>query len=210
MLDDTVTQLWLPDAVYAGPDGLQAYGKYQKTARPTVDLVLSQTPRYGTVLQAGGHIGLMALALAMRFTEVWTAEAAADNYTCLLSNTAEVPTIHALYGALGDGHPVALVRAKYSPCHYARGPGAVPCYRIDDLETGPLDALVLDLEGGELVALQHAQQTLRRDHPLVVVEEYPRWFRRYNRQPGDVSRFLAGFGYQAVGHTEMDIAYACA
>ena len=62
----------------------------------------------------------------------------------------------------------------------------------------------LTLEGEELVALRHAIQTLQRCHPLLIIEEYERWMRRYNRHPGDVERFLRPLGYAMVESTNFD------
>ena len=199
---------WFVGRTFHGPRGLDAYGDYQKYAIPTLALVFTHVAHHGTVVHAGGHIGLVSLALATRFERVLTFEAAADNFALLAQNVGHEPRIQVTYGALGDGNPVALVRAKYSACHHAKGPGDVPCYRIDDLGLSHLDCLLLDVEGGELVVLRHATETLRRLRPLVVVEEYARWMRRYDRQPGDVARFLAGQGYQQMGMSQFDVAFA--
>lgn len=202
-----LTETTGPRQTYAGPAGLAAYGKYWQAMQPTLALVWTHTPHYGTVLHAGGHLGFLSLALAQRFQQVYVYEAAADNYAWLAQNVAEEPRIHATYGALGDGQPVALIRHKYSATHHARGPGNVPCYRIDAICPPGLDVLLLDLEGGEMVALHHAQETLHRWRPLLIVEEWPRWHRRYNRQAGDVARYVARWGYQQIAAAGMDLVF---
>ena len=199
---------WFAGQTFLGPAGRQPYGKYVENTLSTLALVWAHTLRYGTVLHAGGHLGLMSLALATQFAHVHVIEAATDNYAWLTANIAGHPQIHATYGALGDGEPVTLVRHKYSACHHAQGPGEVPCYRIDDLVTAPLDVLLLDLEGGELVALHHAMNTLRRWHPLLIVEEVPKCLARYGRQPGEVTQFVAALGYRQVGASSLDLAFA--
>jgi FkbM family methyltransferase len=201
-------QRWFAGRTFHGPRGQAPYGNYQAYAVPTLALVYQYAQQYGTVVHAGGHIGLVSLALAARFARVVTFEPAADNYAWLAQNVGACPRIQATYGALGDGQPVALVRAKYSACHHAKGPGTIPCYRIDDLGLAAVDVLLLDIEGGELLALQHAVETLRRCRPLLIVEEYPRWMRRYDRQPWDVARFVAELGYRQVGTSALDVAFA--
>ena len=192
---------------FEGPDGRAAYGKYQVALLPTFALVEAYATRFGTALHAGGHLGLLSLALATRFTQVITYEVAEDNFGWLAANVAQEPRIDARYGALGDGEPVACVRAKYSMCHYAHGPGVVPCTRIDNLGLESLDLLLLDLEGGEVVALQHALETIQRCRPLIICEEWPRWFKRYGRQSGDVTTLLATVGYRLVGTSPLDLAF---
>lgn len=204
----SVPTCW-PPTLYHGPQGLAAYGKYWKAMEPTLELVWRHTTQYGTILHGGGHLGLMSLALAQRFQAVYVYEAAEDNYGWLAANVAEEPRIQATYGALGDGQPVALIRHKYSATHHARGPGDVPCYRIDDVCPPSLDVLLLDLEGGELVALQHAQETLAKHRPLLIIEEWFRWARRYDRELGDVARFLDPFGYRQIDAARMDLVFAC-
>lgn len=207
MTTRTETPLWPARRTYAGPLGRQPYGKYQQNALVTLPLIWAYAPGFRRILHAGGHIGLMSLALATRFARVDVYEAAEDNYEWLCTNTARVKRIHATYGALGDGEPAQVVRHKYSATHHVVPGGAVPCYRIDDLALDDLDALVLDLEGGELIALQHAVATLERWHPLVIVEESPKTRRRYGRQAGDVAQFLTPLGYHAVATTALDVAF---
>ena len=198
---------WPAGQLYEGPNGRQLYGKYQDNAALTLPLVWQHAPGFDHVLHAGGHLGFLSLALASRFALVDVFEAAADNCVWLCANTAQQPRIRVTYGALGDGQPVDVVRHKYSATHHVVTGGAVPCYRIDDLPLDGLDVLLLDLEGGELVALQHAQQTLRRWHPLLVVEEVPKTLARYGRHQGDVAALLAPLGYRPVGTTALDVAY---
>lgn len=208
-MDDIRRELeeWFVGKTFMGPHGLHAYGKYVKLFLPTMILVFKHTRHFGTILQAGGHIGVVTLAMASRFQRVETFECADDNFAWLTENIAPHPHINATYGALGDGEPVQVIRHKYSAEHHARGPGDVPCFRIDDLGLNSLDTMVLDLEGGELVALQHATETLQRFRPVLVIEEFQRWMRRYGRQPGDVANFLEPFGYRVVDEHEPDLVF---
>lgn len=201
---------WFKDKVFDGPTGPGSYGKYLQSIVPMLAEVLRWTPRCGTVINAGGHLGQVSLALSVFFDHVITVEVAPDNFAWLSDNVAREPRIKTICGALGDGNPVSLVRAKYSPCHHAIGPGDIPCYRVDDLVHDrqlKLDTLILDLQGGDLVALQHATATMRTQKPTLVVEESVRWMRRYGRKPGDVEHFVAEYGYRKVSETDKDITY---
>ena len=204
---ETSADYWPEGQRFHGPDGRRAYGKYQTAARVTLDLVFRHTAHCGTILHGGGHIGVVSLALATRFAHVRVFEAADDNYAWLAANVAHEPRIAATYGALGDGQPSAVVRHKYSATHHVRGPGNVPCYRIDDLGLTDLDVVLLDLEGGEMVALHHAQETILRCRPLLVIEEWPRWMPRYRRQPGDVDRLLTSLGYTYIDAAGFDLVF---
>ena len=46
----------------------------------------------------------------------------------------------------------------------------VPLERIDDLDRGPVGYIKIDVEGHELDVLSGAEETLRRDHPTLLVE----------------------------------------
>jgi hypothetical protein len=57
----------------------------------------------------------------------------------------------------------------------------------------------MDIEGAEYFALKGMRQTLRRDHPLILMEVCRDYAERLNYRLGDVWELLAGeLGYQAL------------
>jgi len=77
----------------------------------------------------------------------------------------------------------------------------LPQLRLDDFveSTGAIpDAITMDIEGAELLALRGAEETLRRHSPLVWVSLHPEFAARdYGVTNQDVFDFMAGLGYGA-------------
>lgn len=78
------------------------------------------------------------------------------------------------------------------------GADGIPTYTIDYLaEIGfPPDAITIDIEGAELLAMRGAEKTLREHRPLVWVSIHADLMRRdFNHSPGALHRFMAEVGY---------------
>lgn len=61
---------------------------------------------------------------------------------------------------------------------------------------GPPDVITMDVEGGELKALQGAWATLKVHRPLVWVSVHPAFLRQFDATTGDVYRFLESCDYR--------------
>lgn len=142
--------------------------------------------RRGTVLQAGGHVGIFARALSKTFKKVLTFEADAENYACLEANCAGINNITMMRAALGDregyrwmAHNVPnsggsfVVDKLPTDFEVPEGfrPGdTVEMITIDSLKLQELNLLVLDIEGYELFAIRGAAETIGAYHPTITVE----------------------------------------
>lgn len=178
----------------------------------TPDIVMSEVrrlPRYldhvkerGTVIQAGGNVGAYALALAASFQQVVVVEPHPENWHCLQQNLAAHPRITAHHAALGDGSVPRLGVALPQGEHGNYGatitcPGdTVPVLRVDDLASGAVDFLLLDIEGDEPLALAGAQAVLARDKPVLSLE-----MKGLARRHGMTDEALAAL-IQAMGYIE--------
>lgn len=75
----------------------------------------------------------------------------------------------------------------------------VPAVTIDWLVRGARapDAITMDIEGAELLALRGAERTLREHKPLVWVSIHPEFSRdMYGLSRDDLLAYMAGLGYQ--------------
>ena len=75
----------------------------------------------------------------------------------------------------------------------------VPCRPIDDvvreLKLNRVDAIKIDVEGAEVGVLRGAMATLRRFHPIVVVEVVPEQLDKLHSTPADVIAAFKEAGY---------------
>lgn len=142
-------------------------------ARYAAECIAALAPGRRTVVQAGGCVGLWPLALSQYFERVYTFEPAPTNVACLRQNIAESPTIRAFAGALSNQCGSAgLTRPKVGAGLWRlEGDGDVEVVTLDSRRLdGPVDALVLDVEGGEVAALEGADETITRGRPLIWLE----------------------------------------
>ncbi len=162
--------------------------KQAETAAAIIAALTHQRRR--TVVQAGGCIGLWPLALSQHFARVYTFEVNYENFAALCENTHEVANISAHWAALGDCRRyVGLSRPRaQAGLWHVDGDGDIPMVPLDGLPLdGPIDALVLDVEGSELAALNGAEKVVSTYRPLL-------WF-EYLQHTADLNSWLAAHGY---------------
>jgi FkbM family methyltransferase len=79
----------------------------------------------------------------------------------------------------------------------------IQAHRLDDIVQGEglaqVDVIKMDIEGAELKALRGAAQTLRRDHPLLLLELSDRLLQHQESRSTQVLSLLAERGYRAYG-----------
>ena len=155
-------------------------------------------------VQAGGHIGVYPQLLAAQFERVYTFEPELENFRCLVQN-CQASNIYAARGIVSDTHGCVELRiSKGSGGHSVGGAGAIPAWRIDDLQLSDCDAIFLDVEGTEIPALRGAAETITRTHPLLVVEENKKLHGK-GHQFGDIEKLMAPLGYKVVARVGEDL-----
>jgi len=71
--------------------------------------------------------------------------------------------------------------------------------RLDDFmaeDGGGADLIKCDVEGAELFALRGAEETLRRDRPILFVEMLRKWAAKFGYHPNEIIQFLEPMGYR--------------
>jgi FkbM family methyltransferase len=165
-------------------------------------------------IQAGGHIGLWALRLAEKFAHVVTFEPEPANYACLVRNTADVPNIVTVRGALAEdwGTTMLAVNPRNSGKHKLRGAHnrrtrdnlvAVDLFAIDRLGWTDVDLIILDVEGCELRALIGAERTIERCKPVLMLEEWGH-LQGQGHTPGMLWAWLEHRGYREAAKIAHD------
>src|SRR5688500_14954207 len=135
----------------------------QVTAQVAAHAIANLALERRAVVQAGGCSGLWPVALAHYFDRVYTFEPAPENFRYLRANVAALPNVVACACALGETHKrVGLTRPKpRAGLWRVDGDGEIQMVPLDAvLGEAPIDALVLDVEGAEVLALQGAARVI--------------------------------------------------
>ena len=171
-----------------------------------VNRALKWVPHKKVCIQAGGNVGVWPKYLSTIFDEVRTFEPDDDNYECLIKNISE-SNVTITKGALGaKTGTVGLKRVpKNCGAHQTEPSGEIPVFAVDALGLDRCDFIQLDIEGDELAALQGAQKTLEKFHPVLMLED-----KAIKVPVGAVERFLQDFGYDVVDRVHRDIILCCA
>lgn len=167
----------------------------------------------GSVIQAGGHVGVWGAALSPHFKRVLVFEPLLHLWAACVDSIM-APNVLVLPCALTQrtGRVTISVGAveRYGGSSAVAEHGTVfPAIAMDDLpdqQVANLGAIMLDIEGHELVALQGAAGLLRKWKPVVVVEENAKSLRY--RNAGEVAAYLAPFGYRQVCAFDRDLIFA--
>lgn len=180
---------------------------------PAIAALLKHVPGRTCIVQAGGNVGVYALALTDHFRRVITFEPDPANVACLWRNIAArdaLRRVDARMAALGeDVGQCSIVEVEPDNCGAHRikpGKGKVVVYPLDGLELIACDAIWLDIEGFELAALKGARETLQRFKPVVCIEDKG-LSEAYGVPVGEAARWLQALGYEQVDRIGNDYVF---
>lgn len=196
--------IWYPDGETHLPQHM-ARRPRRVDGKPTyqyhkLEAALAHVRRWRSAVDVGAHVGLWSMHLARRFETLHAFEPVAAHRACFRRNVLARNVV--LYGtALGaERGRVALAPAlsghSGSTAVQPGVAGKVALARLDDWGLEAVDFLKLDCEGYELFTLQGAEATLRRCHPVVIVEQKPGRAQRYGLGETEAVGFLQDLGAQ--------------
>ena len=151
-------------------------------------------------VQAGTGMWVYPLLLAEEFRKVITFEINAENVRCAKVNMAGVENIELHKAAIGNSNVMRKLVQPYGNNYgsgYLEGDGDIKTIRLDDLELPACDLIWLDIQGHESEAVLGAMETIRRYHPVVVLEEdnLP-YMKAWGVAPDTAGKFLLAEGYR--------------
>jgi len=166
----------------------------------------------GIALDVGAHYGSWTRHLSRQFAQVYAYEPVPETFACLAENTRDFPNVQIFQQAVGEMNQcVSVGRGKlyqHPGTETVTGSsGDIEMVRIDDLGLPLVDFLKIDVEGYELHVLRGAEQTLRRDKPVVIFEENNRGLLEHNIENGTCASFLNGLGAKQVCVLNKDFVF---
>lgn len=176
---------------------------------PKFDVVLKYVKGRGTLVQAGGNIGVFPVLLHKHFDFVHTFEPDEENFAALLLNTMDCHNVYPCQCALGekegDAREVIVDKTNIGAHRMEYGSGRIPVDTIDNLtQSDDVTLIWLDIEGAELIALKGAVETLKDKRPVVVLEMAGHSRRFYGIEESETRNWLKNLGYELVEKTQQD------
>lgn len=139
-------------------------------------VILSKLQNKRTVIQAGGHCGLYAKLYANLFDKVFTFEPDVTNFRCLVQNCLDsrVVKINCAVSEKSEFVSMGVMSQINSGMNKVlpEGLSDIVAYSIpiDSMNIQNVDLIHLDVEGFEYEALKGATNTIKKYHPLIVLE----------------------------------------
>lgn len=166
---------------------------------------------FSCAIDGGAHVGTWSKLMAEAFQKVVAFEPSPDTFECLVENLKAFEHVECQPYALGAGPgkvSMTLDAANEARANtggrFVQVGGDIPVITIDSLALPSCGFIKLDIEGSEPMALQGAEQTIRRCRPIVLFENKRLWTRYFNLPKDAVSRFLSGHGYRLLSQVACD------
>lgn len=198
-----IAGIWLPDTdthmeshLLNGPmvdgKGTYQFRKYDK-ARESVK-------RFGHAVDIGAQIGLWSRVMALDFARVTAFEPMPFHIECFEKNvTSENVTLHRT--ALADRECDLMfctspeVTGNTHVASKGEKPGTMVHARtLDNFGLTDIDFLKIDVEGFEHTILKGGEQTIRREKPVIIIEQKPNNAERYGRGQHEALALLKSWG----------------
>ena len=130
---------------------------------------------FNCAIDVGAHIGMWSVPLSRKFKKVIAFEPDPENFKCLVKNSQDRFTMHIC--ALGNTTGSVFIEQdlRNTGKNYVdvlSGHNQVPILKLDSFHLEP-DYIKIDCEGYEYFVLQGAEETLKKHHPVVIVEVGP-------------------------------------
>lgn len=171
--------------------------------------VMPYCRQFHTCVQAGGNIGIWPLALAKKFTNVYTVEPDSVNYSALKLNCRSYHNMQhrqAAFGAnAGSGSIRVGIEGNMGALQVKEGTD-FDIITIDSLELEQCDLIQLDVEGYEYFAIQGATETISKFHPVICIEVNG-LSEKYGQTDGNLVGLVESFGYKLVKQVHRDFIF---
>lgn len=153
----------------------------------SVERSLGYVKKFGTALDIGANVGLIAVPLAKKFKKVVAIECIPTTYECLVYNTANYPHVTCHNQAVSNKLGSITVSIPKTQGQYVSSGWAtiseermnkfedmdrldVSTLTIDSLNLQELDYVKIDVEQAEMMVMQGAEQTLKKFKPVIQFE----------------------------------------
>lgn len=164
------------------------------------------------IFDIGGNFGWYAVHVAKKFprSKVFSFEPIPSTFKFLNDNVSlnQLPNVKTYNYGLSDEEgkfkfyfdPELSVNASLANVSDKVNIQSVECTvkkldNIPELKDMKIDFMKCDVEGAELPAFKGAQNSIRKNLPIIFTEMLRKWTSKFNYSPNDIIEFLSNFGY---------------
>ena len=187
-------EVYLPDDE-TDPVMLGAGGKYQGSK---LMAALKYVRNYRTAIDVGAHCGLWSMQMAKHFQNVECFEPLQRHIECWQANINGSDKCRLFQVALGNEPGIVrihVVETQSGRSHVHPSDGIpVPLEKLDKFTFDNVDLIKIDVEGYELQVIKGGEETIKRDKPVIIVEQKPGNGSRYNESDTAAIDYLKGLG----------------
>lgn len=195
-----VCGIWLPDGDQHFKDQLphgpvirgKATYQYRKYAA-----ALKYVRVMDHAVDVGGHVGLWSRVMSYDFNKVTAFEPLEAHRQCFVHN---VPNIHNVtllpyaVGATAGTTKIHMPADNTGHAHVLHEGEECEVVTLDSMTLDRIDFLKIDVEGFEFSVLCGAEETIKRDRPVIIVEQKPDNAERYGQDRYDAVKLLKDWG----------------
>ena len=193
---------WVYYLNHTEPTYLEEAGNGQQAQR---DASLKYVRNWRTAIDVGANVGEWTRPLAKKFHHVICFEPNPNFRDCFNRNITESNVTLHPYGLSTHAH-TAEQGTNHTHLNYVVGDtkpreGDIECRSLDSFDLSDVDYIKIDVDGFEIPVLQGAQETLKRNNPVINIEM------KRDKRSGTVAKcesILKELGYKFQKRTKSD------
>ena len=193
---------WVYYLNHTEPTFLEEAGNGQQAQR---DASLKYVKSWRTAIDVGANVGEWTRPLAKRFDHVICFEPNPNFRNCFKKNITESNVTLYPYGLSTHAH-TAEQGTNHTHLNYVVGDttprdGDIDCRSLDSFDLCDVDYIKIDVDGFEIPVLQGAQETLKRNSPVINIEMKER---KRPKIVAESRKILRNLGYNHYSRVRSD------
>ncbi|WP_269581962.1 FkbM family methyltransferase [Roseibium sp. Sym1] len=186
------------DHLLSGPlfrsKGTYQYSKIEKA----LEVLKARNSKMRHALDIGAHVGLWSMVIAEYFESVVAFEPVPEHVHCYRLNTADFSNVKLHKTVLGakSGKANVISTPENTGNAFVRdgGVGGVRMRKLDSFNFKDIDFVKIDVEGFEYFVIQGGEHLLKRDKPVMVIEQKKGNAERYGLEQTAAVKLLESWG----------------